>query len=1199
MMHTNPAAHRYGGFILGLELFDHSRFSLSIMEAEAMDPQQKLILERGYSSLSMAGFSMGTLQGSITGVYAAVSDIGFSAGVVSERIARSTFIGTGGACSVASGRVSYALGLHGPCVSIDTACSAGLAATHGAALSLKNAEAEACLAVGVIVSLTPHQSVFFARLSMTSKRGRCHTFDQRADGYGRCEGSSAAALGPAEEDTPVHTMLSSVGVRQDGRSASLTAPNGVAQSNLIKSVLQRSGLTKAQLSFVEAHGTGTALGDPQETGALSNVFKGNPITITSLKGNVAHTELAAGLTGLISLSSRLRQRMSATNAQLRITNEYVAAAIRQTSIHLPAQTASSGTAPENGISGGVSSFGWSGTIAHAIVSMGSSDAAPLVYAGDLFTWFGSLPALAALKRHRVTWRELPPPFTQQQLPRDPTNEVTVFRSRLEGALFDVVADHLIGGRVLMPGAGYLEMGHASARAIDSAMLVALVKTTFLQPLELGGDGASAADGVVDVRLDLSTREFRIQSGPATDEAMRSLHCTGSQVKRANAPLSAGMARHRSRAGFVLAVGEAHADGFLTHGPKFRRMISGWMSGRGRVGGDGLAGLRARTSWQGTVVHPADLDGAFQLSLLRSFASRESSDILLPYAVDESVMEEAHAFGVQGLWAAASCVDSDTHIDVQLVTHGAERVMSMLGGYRQRAAAVGGQVSSQPSFMFQVAWKEATEQLSAEEASSSATALLLSTTTSTAGNGSSHGVDYAGMGDFRAIVIGFAADTNPTLLASSWSWRALEVVRSVAEASSSGSPPEVYFFSTADVFERRGRSAPISTNRLNRSTLVGAGRSARVELQQPFKIFDVDAPSKISPAEWRNALITVAHGMSETETEMALLCSTGRLRVPRLALVPQVQSGPFRLLLQGRGAISNLVRGPLPDKLDAPVDEQFAAQLRVRAVGLNFRDVLNVLGEYPGDPGPPGGDCSGVMEQTGSKVMHLQQGMPVCGLAYAALGMRARTNGLLLALAPKGLPFEDIATLPTVWSTAHVAFQWSSMHAAHRVLIHAAVGGVGLSAIAAGHFHGLHVDSSAGRPLKHYQLRALELTSTSSSRDGTALSAGAPYVAQAQRQHMVLNSLSLDFISVTMGLLCEGGHLEEIGKRAVWSIERQGATRAKDIKCQTLALDIDMDVNPWWMGAIFEVMMARVGSGKAHGLPKQVYDMGRDYGTAFR
>ena len=242
-----------------------------------MDPQQKLLLEQGYSSLSMAGYSMATLQGSVTGVYAAVSDIGFGAGVVSERISTQHLHWHGGCMQrciwpcVVRTRPARPMRVHRhsmlcwPCGHPRRGTLTEERRGRGVPRSRRESSAS-----------HQHQSVFFARLSMTSKRGRCHTFDQRADGYGRCEGSSAAALGPAEEDKPVHTMLSSVGVRQDGRSASLTAPNGVAQFNLIKSVLQRSGLTKAQLSFVEAHGTGTPLGDPQETGALSNVYKGNP-----------------------------------------------------------------------------------------------------------------------------------------------------------------------------------------------------------------------------------------------------------------------------------------------------------------------------------------------------------------------------------------------------------------------------------------------------------------------------------------------------------------------------------------------------------------------------------------------------------------------------------------------------------------------------------------------------------------------------------------------------------------------------------------------------------------------------------------------------------------------------------------------------------------------------------------------------------
>ncbi len=178
----------------------------------------------------------------------------------------SVFSASGRALSVTAGRLSFSLGLVGPCYSIDAACASSLAALHACVTTLRNGrECEDAVSVGTKV-LSEAMNIATSVAGMTSARGRCHTFDQRADGYCRGEGC-CAFLVRAESSSNVESSSSvevlGSAVQQDGPSASLTAPNGSSQRRLIESV-SRAITDKNGNSSLEAHGTGTALGDPIE-----------------------------------------------------------------------------------------------------------------------------------------------------------------------------------------------------------------------------------------------------------------------------------------------------------------------------------------------------------------------------------------------------------------------------------------------------------------------------------------------------------------------------------------------------------------------------------------------------------------------------------------------------------------------------------------------------------------------------------------------------------------------------------------------------------------------------------------------------------------------------------------------------------------------------------------------------------------------
>jgi acyl transferase domain-containing protein len=293
---------RQGGFVRRSAMFDNAHFDVSPAEAAAMDPQQRLLLERGYEALHAASLRRESLHGSAVGVHVGLASREFeaiSAGGTAGA-GRSAFSATGGAPSVASGRLAFVLGLHGSAVTYDTACSSALVAAHGALLS-RAAEAAHPFAAGappalvaaVHLMLLPATGAAYAIAGMTSMVGRCRTFDARADGYARAEACCAVTVGSSPAGARGHTdggpasslfaRLHSACVRQDGRSASLTAPNGTAQRSLLTATLSLAdlgGATSAGLrgdasgdgwavTACEAHGTGTPLGDAVEASALA------------------------------------------------------------------------------------------------------------------------------------------------------------------------------------------------------------------------------------------------------------------------------------------------------------------------------------------------------------------------------------------------------------------------------------------------------------------------------------------------------------------------------------------------------------------------------------------------------------------------------------------------------------------------------------------------------------------------------------------------------------------------------------------------------------------------------------------------------------------------------------------------------------------------------------------------------------------
>ncbi|MCZ7373498.1 type I polyketide synthase [Micromonospora sp. WMMC250] len=365
---------RHGGCLDEVDTFDAAFFGISPREAVTMDPQQRLVLELTWEALEDAGIAPELLRGTPTSVFVGSLRDDYAT-LLYQRgdraITQHTAVGLHR--GIIANRVSYALGLQGASLTVDSAQSSSLVAVHLAGEALRSGQSTAAIVAGVNLNLLAEGALSAERFGGLSPSGRCFTFDARADGYVRGEGGAVVVLKPLElaiaDNDRIHAVILGSAVNNDGTTAGLTQPSQQAQEQVLRQAYRRAGVDPADVQYVELHGTGTPVGDPVEAAALGAVIgsarSAGPLPVGSVKTNIGHLEGAAGLVGLVKVLLAIGRRQLPPSLNFATPNPR----IPLDRLNLDVQRElTAWPQPDLPLLAGVSSFGMGGTNCHVVLA---------------------------------------------------------------------------------------------------------------------------------------------------------------------------------------------------------------------------------------------------------------------------------------------------------------------------------------------------------------------------------------------------------------------------------------------------------------------------------------------------------------------------------------------------------------------------------------------------------------------------------------------------------------------------------------------------------------------------------------------------------------------------------------------------------------------------------------------------------------
>ena len=815
------------------------------------------------------------------------------------------------------------------------------------------------------------------------------------------------------------------------------------------------------------------------------------------KSSMGHSEPAAGVMNMLHACQALQAATMLPILHLRSVNPHVISAFDQSSVkarmHLPRQTAPSQTGPQAGhpIVSGVSAFAFQGTNAHVVMQGAVAGVAqPSRAASSSLIWQQS--------RH---WLAPQPQMLLSAFVKS-AGTTLLMQCQLNQPKLAGFLDHQVLGKPIFPAAGFLEVAQASAMtalnstAAQSQQQLVLSGVTITVPLELHSVPAQDSRTSIVCQLDLATGSITLSSQVSSSATRAHMYGTISKTEGATdtQPHStAEQARALPVDCLLKKLGlldQVHVEE-LTLEPQ--HSIAGLAGGP--FGASGMA------------LDPAALDSSFHLA-----AVPRPGSLCVPATI------QAYYIGLQRvapLWTGCayrpegqSALSSTWLGSAEGQTLG--NVEELLAKPMQPSRQQAEDATADADILYETLW-QASDSVVNDVEDDVGPALSLRPR---------QGVVAAAL---HAMALAQQAQR-----AQQASYRLLvptvqsHVPYSLSQASASAFGPMLTALLKSVGLESKG----LYSGTLSISQLLPGGKTS-IQLQPAV--------------EPRTPLQTPLE-----EAQNAGLAFRPHLVQRQAAASSSAGAGPYQLLPQPRGALQNLVPVSISPKLQPGM-----VWVEVHAVGVNFRDVLNVLGMYPGDPGSLGADCAGVVSAIGAGVTHLQPGMAVFGLAPGCLGSHVQAHASCMVPMPAQLPYAQAATIPTVYITADTAFRHATaLQPGDRVLVHAAAGGVGLAAVQVLADAQAKVFASAGSPIKRALLRQLGIKHVVDSRSSSV----ATDVAALGGIDVVLNSLtSPGMVAGSVAGVRPGGCFVEISKRDIWSPARLAQDRP-DVSYSLLAVD---------------------------------------------
>lgn len=364
---------KWGGFIDNIDEFDPLFFGITPKEAEVMDPQQRVFIEECWKAIEDSGYSPSELNSKMVGVFIGARSGDYNYKIEKSKSSNNVYALMGNDIAILAARISYILNLKGPNMALDTACSSSLVAIHQACNSILCGESKMAIAGGVCISTTHRRYVLDSKAGMLSPSGKCHTFDNDADGFVPGEGVGIVvlkSLEQAEKDGDhIYGVILASAMNQDGKTNGITAPSVNSQRDLEISVYEKGNINPRTIQYIEAHGTGTKLGDPIEVNALNESFgkwtkDKNFCAIGSVKTNIGHCIAASGVIGLIKILLAFKYKQIPPTINFKKSNEHIDFDNSPLYVNNRLRNWEQSNVPRRAA---ISSFGFSGTNCHMVL----------------------------------------------------------------------------------------------------------------------------------------------------------------------------------------------------------------------------------------------------------------------------------------------------------------------------------------------------------------------------------------------------------------------------------------------------------------------------------------------------------------------------------------------------------------------------------------------------------------------------------------------------------------------------------------------------------------------------------------------------------------------------------------------------------------------------------------------------------------